>query len=245
VIEEKMVGSPFRNEKKMVRRRRADYGSVKASERDLELLELIGEQYAVTVPQLARLIERRLHTARSLRDRWKKAGWVDSGQLSILAPSFIWLTGRGAAGSPFRVWQPNHTLALHIQAVTEVRILLERELRLGEWECERAVAQQLADERRNGRRGHLPDAVLHRDGERIAIEVELTLKNRGRLAEIAQETSASYDSVWYFAAPKLLPVLRRIAAENHWPNIHVRSYPPTADAAYSLYPSWPHRGPAG
>ena len=66
-----------------------------------------------------------------------------------------------------------------------------------------------------------------RHGERIAIEVELTLKNRARLAEIAQETSASYDSVWYFAVPKLLPVLGRIAAESPWPNIHVRSYPPT------------------
>jgi hypothetical protein len=223
VIEEKMVGSPFRKEEKRVRRRRADYGSVKASERDLELLELIGEQYAVTVPQLARLIKRKLHTARSLRDRWKKAGWVNSGQLSTLAPSFVWLTGRGAAGSPFQAWQPNHTLALHIEAVTEVRILLERELRLGEWECERAVAQRLAYERGNGRRrGHLPDAVLHRDGERIAIEVELTLKNRGRLAEIAKETSASYDRVWYFAKPKLLPVLRKVAADNPWPNIHLR-----------------------
>jgi hypothetical protein len=196
------------------------------------------------VPQLARLIKRRLHTARSLRDRWKRAGWVNSGQLSIQAPSFVWLTARGAAGSPFRAWQPNHTLALHIEAVTEVRILLERELRLGEWECERAVAQRLAYERRNGRRGHLPDAVLHRDGERIAIEVELTLKNRGRLAEIAKETSASYDRVWYFAVPKLLPVLERIAAENPWPNIHLRPYPPTPDEAYSLYPNWPHRRPA-
>ena len=234
MIEEKMVGSPFRKEKERVRRRRADYGSVKASERDLELLELIGEQYAVTVPQLARLIERKLHTARSLRDRWKRAGWVNSGQLSTLAPSFVWLTARSAAGSPFRVWQPNHTLALHIEAVTEVRILLEHELHFGEWECERAVAQRLAYERRSGRRGHLPDAVLHRDGERIAIEVELTLKNRGRLAEIAQETSASYDRVWYFAAPKLLPALGRIAAENPWPNIHLRPYPPTADETYSL-----------
>jgi len=76
VIEEKVVGPPVRKEEKRVRRRRADYGSVKASERDLELRELIGEQYAVTVPQLARLIDRRLDTARSLRDRWKRAGWI-------------------------------------------------------------------------------------------------------------------------------------------------------------------------
>jgi len=58
-----------------VRRRQADYGSVKASERDLELLVLVGEQYAV------RLIDRQVDTARSLQDRWKRAGWIHSGQL--------------------------------------------------------------------------------------------------------------------------------------------------------------------
>ena len=153
MIEEK-VGPPVRKEEKK-RRRRADYGSVKASERDLELLELVGEQYPVTVPQLARLIERQVDTARSLRDRWKRAGWIHSGQLSIQAPSFVWLTARGATGSPFRVWQPNATLALHIEAVTNIRILLERELRFGEWECERTVAQQLFKAR-----GHFPPEVV-------------------------------------------------------------------------------------
>jgi hypothetical protein len=225
VRKEEVRRPPARKNEK-VRRRRCDYGSVRASGRDLELLALIGEQYAVTLPQLARLIGRRLHTARSLRDRWKRAGWIASGQLSIQAPSFVWLTGQGAAGSPFRVWQPNNVLALHIEAVIEVRLLLERELHLGEWECERAVAQQLAGTRGRHSRGHLPDAVLHADGERIAIEVELTLKNRSRLAEIAEETSGSYDRVWYFAKPKLLPTLRKIAAENPWGTIDVYGYPP-------------------
>lgn len=221
-------------EETKARRRRCDYGSVKASERDLELLGLVGEQYAVTVPQLARLIGRRLDTARSLRDRWKRAGWIASGQLSTQAPSFVWLTSRGAANSPFRLWQPNHTLALHIEAVTNVRILLERELRFGEWECERAVAQRLAADRGHVHRGHLPDAVLHTDGARVAIEVELTLKNRTRLEEIADKLSRQYDRVWYFAAPSVMRAMRKIAAENPWPIIDVYSYLPSADELYSL-----------
>ena len=55
-----------------MRRRRSDYGSIKVSERDIELLYLVGEQYAVTLPQLARLIGRSFHTARALRDRWRR-----------------------------------------------------------------------------------------------------------------------------------------------------------------------------
>jgi hypothetical protein len=65
------VESPARSES-LVRRRRSDYGSIKASERDIELLYLVGEQYAVTLPQLDRLIGRSFHTARALRDRWKR-----------------------------------------------------------------------------------------------------------------------------------------------------------------------------
>jgi len=126
------MGQPVMGREREQRHRR-DSGSIKATERDFELLGFVGEQYAVTVVQLGRLIERRLDTARSLRDRWKRAGWIDSAMLTTTAPSFLWLTGRGARvrSSAFRVWQPNHGLAAHIQAVTDVRIHLERALRLG------------------------------------------------------------------------------------------------------------------
>jgi hypothetical protein len=209
------------------RSRRSDAGSFRASERDTELLYLIGEQYALTLPQLARLIGRSPHTARALRDRWKRAGWVGSGKLAVQAPPFVWLTGRGAAvaQSAYRAWQPNHGLALHIEAVTEVRLLLEDELRLGEWECERSIARRFAEYR--GLRTHLPDAILTTGEGQIAIEVELTLKNRARLTEIARETGGAYHRVWYFARPTLIPALQTIAAESAWQNIDVYPYPPS------------------
>ncbi len=210
------------------RRRRSDYGSVRASERDTELLYLVGEQYALTLPQLARLIGRSVHTARALRDRWKRAGWIGSGKLAVEAPSFVWLSGRGAAvaRSPFRTWQPNHGLALHIEAVTWVRLLLEQELGLGEWECERSIGRRLAQ--LGGRRDHLPDAILTTNEGQVAVEVELTLKNRGRLREIVRETGNTYQRVWYFARPTLVPTLQTIAAESAWQNIHICPYPPHA-----------------
>jgi hypothetical protein len=208
------------------RARRSDAGSFRASERDTELLYLVGEQYALTLPQLARLIGRSPHTARALRDRWKRAGWVGSGKLAVQAPPFVWLTGRGAAvaQSAYRAWQPNHGLALHIEAVTEVRLLLEDELRLGEWECERSIARRFAEYR--GLRSHLPDAILTTADGQVAIEVELALKNRARLAEIARETGGAYHRVWYFARPTLIPALQTIAGESAWQNIDVFTYPP-------------------
>lgn len=217
------------DEKSGVRRRRSDLGSVRISERDRELLLLIGEQYAITVAQLARLIGRTERTARWLRDRWRKAGWIESRQLEAGGAAFLWLSRRGSriARSPYRTWQPNPALAAHIEAVTDTRLLLERQLRLGSWRCERELAKTYGW--RSQTRLHLPDALLERGEGRIAIEVELSLKSRARLAAILADLGDRYQQVWYFAAPRLVPTLRELAAETRWQNVHVHQQPPLLD----------------
>jgi hypothetical protein len=215
----------FARDKKSVRRARRDRGSYQVSQRDVELLGLIAEQYAVTLEQLARLISRSYRTARGLRDRWCNAGWTQSAKLAVHLPPFVWLTSRGrrVADSPYRTWQPNHGLTTHIEAVTDLRLLLERELRLGTWECERSLAQTWPS--RSANRPHLPDAVLVCD-QRIAIEVELTLKSRARLGTIVEQLSADYDSVWYFAPDRLRSTLFEFAASAPYDNVTVHRYPP-------------------
>jgi DNA-binding CsgD family transcriptional regulator len=215
----------FSNREGGGRRARRDRGSFQVSERDQELLGLVAEQYALTLDQLARLIGRTHRTARGLRDRWCNAGWTRSAKLAVHLPPFVWLTSRGSrvAQSPFRTWEPNQGLASHIEAVTNVRLLLERELRLGTWECERALAQSSPS--RSETRAHLPDAVLA-GPQRTAIEVELTLKSRARLDAIVRDLGETYEQVWYFAAPRLTPTLEEIATLAHWQNVRVHRYPP-------------------
>jgi hypothetical protein len=210
------------------RKRRADHGSVRFWERDGELLGFVGEQHAITVPQLARLSGGELATAYALRDRWRRAGWVESHALVWRGPSFLWLTREGAraAESPYRTLPPNPGLALHLGAVTDVRLLVERELRLGVWECERWLAKA----RRPGTRPpHLPDAVLETPRGRVAIEVELSLKSPARLELILGELARRYPEVWYFAAPRVAPTLRRATAETPWRHIAVHDYPPRGE----------------
>jgi len=217
----------FSNREGSGRRARRDRGSFQVSERDQELLSLVAEQYAVTLDQLARLIGRTHRTARGLRDRWCNAGWTRSAKLAVQLPPFVWLTSRGSqvAQSSFRTWEPNQGLASHIEAVTNVRLLLERELRLGTWECERAVAQSFAS--RSEVRAHLPDGVLA-GPQRIAIEVELTLKSRARLDAIVRDLGESYEQVWYFATPRLMFTLQEVASLARWQNVTVHRYPPVA-----------------
>jgi len=215
----------FSNREGGGRRARRDRGSFQVSERDQELLGLVAEQYAVTLDQLARLIGRTHRTARGLRDRWCDAGWTRSAKLAVNLPPFVWLTSRGGrvAQSPFRTWEPNQGLATHIEAVTNVRLLLERELHLGAWECERAVAQPFHS--RSEIRAHLPDAVLA-GSQQIAIEVELTLKSRARLDAIVRGLGETYERVWYFTAPRLMPTLQEVASLARWQNVTVHRYPP-------------------
>lgn len=208
-------------------RRRRPSKSFQVSQRDLELLLLIAEQYAITLDQLARLIGRSYRTARALRDRWGSAGWVASRKLAIGLPPFAWLTVRGSrlVQSPFRTWDANPGLAGHIEAVTNVRLLVERELELGAWECERALAQ--ASPSRSAQRPHLPDAVLSSSAS-IAIEVELTLKSHARLAAIIDELSRRFDEVWYFAPPRIADALSELAPTAPEKNVRVHQYPPLA-----------------
>jgi len=217
----------FSNREGSGRRARRDRGSFQVSERDQELLGLIAEQYAVTLDQLASLISCTHRTARGLRDRWCNAGWTQSAKLAVNLPPFVWLTSRGSkvAQSPFRTWNPNQGLATHIEAVTNVRLLLERELHFGSWECERVIAQSF--HAGHEARTHLPDGLLVCP-QRIAIEVELNLKSRARLDEIIRDLGESYDQVWYFAAPRLLPILDEIASLARWQNVTVHRYPPLA-----------------
>jgi hypothetical protein len=209
------------------RRRRRDSGSFQVSQRDLELLLVIAEQYAITLEQLARLIGRSYRTARGLRDRWCNAGWTRSARLAVDLPSFVWLTGSGSrlVQSPYRTWNPHPGLATHIEAVTETRLLLDRQLHVGAWECERSLAQRAPSRSEN--RPHLPDAVLLCP-ETVAIEVELNLKSRARLETIVEELSLNYDSVWYFAPDRLRPRLSEFAQTAPYDNVTIHRYPPDA-----------------
>ena len=172
---------------------------VVASPRDLALLRLVGEQCALTQPQLARAIGRTVRTARWLRSRWQAAGWVESGQLVPGRPVSLWLTARGQAmaGLDFRVWRPDLNGRLHhIAYAAEARLHVRGRHPDATWVCERLLMRRW---RRDGLRAHRPDAEVETDQGTVAVEVELTTKGAARFERIARELAGLYAAVWYFA----------------------------------------------
>jgi hypothetical protein len=161
--------------------RRSDADLVRASTRDLELLRFTGEQFALTLPQLARLMGRSERAARWLRSRWQRAGWAQGRALLLGEPVFVWLTRRGlsVAGLDYSVWKPNPGALAHIAAVTEVRLFLREQRPEATWISERELARDAKHEL-GGFGAHRPDGLLVLDQRELAVEVELSQKRRSR-----------------------------------------------------------------
>ena len=196
------------------RARRSDAGAVRCSARDVELLRVVGEQYAVTLPQLARLMECSTHAARWLRSRWERAGWARGRAMLVGEPVFVWLTrrGHGISGLDYAVWRPSPGMLAHVAAVTDVRLDVTARHPGAEWVSERELHREFGSDARTHRH-HRPDGLVVLDGREVAVEVELTLKRRARMERIMRELVARYGSVSYFAAPAPRRTLERLAAE--------------------------------
>jgi hypothetical protein len=181
------------------RRRRSDAGDLRCSGRDLELLSIIGEQYAVSLPQLARLMGRSLHAARWLRSRWERAGWARGRAVLVGQPVFVWLTRRGQriAGSEYALWRPNPGALAHIATVTDVRLWIAQRHPDASWVCERELAREA---QLTGTRGeHRPDGLVVLDGRELPGEVEPSNKRPARRERIMRELVARYGQAVYFA----------------------------------------------
>ncbi len=189
-------------------RRRRDAGLVKATARDLELLRFAGEQYAVSLPQLAALMGRSEHAARWLRDRWERGGWARGAALVVGRPVLVWPTRPGLrlAGLEFRAWRPNPGAVAHIEAVNAVRMHVMAKRPEAVWVCERELLRQ-----REPQTAHVPDGVVVLGGREAAVEVELTQKSRVRAEAIMRGLLARYDAAWYFVAPGARRTVERTA----------------------------------
>jgi hypothetical protein len=189
-----------RNAAARARRRRSDAGDLRCSGRDLELLSIIGEQYAVSLPQLARLMGRSLHAARWLRSRWERGGGVGAGAggacrsagLRVANASrparrrlgvFALASQSGGAGAHRR---GHRRAALGRPAPPAGRLgVRTRAGPRGATHRERRAAS--AGRAGGARRAELP------------VEVELSHKRPARRERIMRELVARYGQVVYFA----------------------------------------------
>lgn len=147
------------------------------SERDRQLLRLIGEQYLVTLPQLAYLAGRSERTARWLRTRWQRAGLAHAGMLLVEEPTIVWLTRRGLAcvNLPWKEVRPSYQTVETAAALVELRLAASAQYPGARWVPRRAVAH------RQPVQSPTPDALLETETTTVAVAVKLRQLDRREL----------------------------------------------------------------
>ena len=204
--------------------RRADAGTVRLSQRDIDGLMLCGEHYGVPVDLLAAALRVAPDRLPAITSRWRRAGYAATGRLGP-GPGWCWLTrdGMTATGLGFPATRPALGRLAHIRAVLAARIWLQASPAWHDgqawWHSERRLR---ADLPAAGRGGHVADAEIHWPslpgspyaGQVWAIEAELTPKPLARTTRIMTGllSPMRYAQVIYLTAPAARPVVIRAAA---------------------------------
>jgi DNA-binding Lrp family transcriptional regulator len=184
-------------------------------------LRLLSEQGAIPLDQLSRLLGLSLPDTIAVLQRLDAAGLIEHRRFLIRDHPWFWPSRRGArlSGTGFHYKAPEVAILAHRRGVNEIRLHLAESAPHGRWLSEREVFN------RRDPNDHLPDAVFEIDGERHAIEAELSRKGRHEIRQIVAELSDRHDAVLYFCGPRTYRMMRRLSAEGRWPRLVVRQLP--------------------
>jgi hypothetical protein len=205
---------------------------IRLTDRDLKVLRWIGEQYAVRVDTLQKILgsladetkyfsEQKERTeggplgernTRRIVERWKKLELVKTRKPLTKEPYYVWLTQKGINEFElgFREWTPTIGKLKHFHAINEVRFYLEqRHLDRMEWKSERQLRSEWGNiAKREGTTDHTADAEIIYDHKfKIGLEVDITRKAKQRLHGIIYTLNRSYDGLWYFVNNETQPVV--------------------------------------
>ncbi len=200
---------------------RRDSPGVLLHPRDLVLLGWLAEQYAATTDQLGVLLGCGPRSVQRVLARLRDAGLVSTQRVLVGQPAWVMPTRAGlrACGSQYKVWQPKLGVLLHTAAANDVRLHIQARSPGAEWVSERALARDRCEGE------HLPDAVVITEGQRVAVEVELTVKSERRVRAILGELTGRFDMVLYYCAPATYRQLGALKESGHWPTLGVRELP--------------------
>lgn len=206
-------------ESSQARRRPRRHRPPSAEERSA--LRLLSEQAAIPLDQLARFLGASLAETVALVQGLEEAGCIEHRRFLVRDHPWFWPSWRGAelAGTGFHYKVPDVAMLAHRRAVNEIRLHLAERAPQGRWICERAILRQRDPE------DHLPDAVFEIDGERHAIEAELSCKTHREIRLILAQHSNRYDAVLYFCGPRTYSFMKRVQGEGRWPKLIVRRVP--------------------
>src|SRR5450755_149441 len=221
------------------KKRRSDRGP-RVTDRDLDALAWIAQQYAVSFDHLSILLARLIdhsqyaqkpkeageltekRTAKIVK-RWEELGLVERDWILHGDPPWIWLTPEGLRTvaqevGELRPYTPTPATVNHLYWCNHARLSVEQRRKDAVWLSERQARAHHKSEP-GVKRPHLPDAIVTSNGHEIAVEVELSTKTYPRLEKILQEFAESdYHSIWYFTPGRAKQVVETALDTMHESN---------------------------
>ena len=189
---------------KLPQKRQGDVRVPPLRDRDIFALTWIGEQYAIRLDHLQRLLGQRPGrdtanedvisegAARDVVTRWKKAGWVQTARIRAHEPFWVWptrLTLR-KLGLPYAYKDIERSPLKgleHLAIINEIRLKKCSGSDNIEWRSSRQLLQESVRSPDQDLL-HLPDAEMRLQGVGIiAIEAELSLQKIPELIENVME----------------------------------------------------------
>lgn len=186
------------------------------TERDVEILQFINRFGFCQMPHICRRFNLGRTRHYQVMERLIKSGYVQHEFIFYRQHGVYRLSKTGAALTDLRPLK-SVPIAIfnHETTLIDLYLLLTEKYPEAVWMSEREL---IADKYSMGigNKGHIADGLLiFPDGRIIAIELELSIKGRGRSARIFRQYSAEFDihEVWYFCTDKVAHALRDVAAK--------------------------------
>jgi hypothetical protein len=213
---------------------------------DAQALRWVAEQYTVRDDVLAVLLSRQAEdrlgrpTVRHAARRWVRAGWAERRRALEHAWTVPTAAGYRLAGIEpkagpelepgalvMELWALRLRLLAHVHAVAIVRLWVEGDLAAGQrWISERQLRREARAETRGTILRHICDGAIEgREGQRVGVDVELTLKSPAMFREaVERPVSERFIRALYVAPARLVPVLDARLAELR-PTIPTKVHP--------------------
>lgn len=201
---------------------------VELTQRDLDVLELIGHQYTVGFYQLQRILgaqpggETQVpgilseSATRVWVARMKMLDAVSMEKPFRAQPAFVWLrpTGLRLAGLDYKYLKPALTSLAHYYWCSETRLYITTKHPNELWKSDRQLRSERAQANAGKKKSHsvpdVPDAELLTQDGPLAIEVELSEKKIERLSTVIYQRLATYYTTWYFCSDNTAPLVKAV-----------------------------------
>lgn len=189
---------------------------MKLTERDIGILKFINEFGFSEMPQIERRFGLKKPRSYQLLTRLVEEGYVKHERVFHGRHGIYRLSRKGAKLTHLpplaRVPLANYK---HDITLMEVYLRLREQYPEASWISERELKRDKYFDG-VGKFGHLSDGLLvFKDGKRIAVEVELSLKSRNRVEQILKWYSGVFEieEVWYYCPKGIMASMSSMAVE--------------------------------